>query len=131
MPEVKDLPAKPVELLSHVLAATNIWYCRLKGESSDFAVWEQFSPADWQSRLDDNYAGLKDYLNTLEEQDFDRLITYKTSSGIEFTTSVKDILSHVFWHTGYHHGQIVMLLKPVLQPLPDLNFITFVRKGGV
>lgn len=125
---IDALPDKPSNLISHVFAATNIWYNRLNAAVSPYAVWERFEPKDWQAQLDLNYGLLKSYLQEIEEADFGKIVEYKTSAGIQYVSRVGDILSHLFWHSAYHQGQIVMLLKPYVDPLPDLNFISFARE---
>ncbi|RZK71393.1 MAG: hypothetical protein EOO92_20500 [Pedobacter sp.] len=131
MQEIQDLPERPAAVFSHIMAATHIWYSRLTDQVSPYAVWESFDQSNWQDQLQLNYDLIKAYLERNSEGNFNQIVTYKTSTGVSYNTSAIDILSHVFWHSGYHQGQIVMQLKPYVQLLPDLNYINFVRLNQV
>lgn len=55
-------------------------------------------------------------------------MSYRSSQGTPFQTSVGDILMHLASHGAYHRGQIALLLRQAgAEPL-NTDFITFVRE---
>jgi uncharacterized damage-inducible protein DinB len=102
------VPEKALTLLSHTLNAHEIWNCRIAGAVPTHGVWEirklsQLLEADREN----TEASLK----LLESADLSQEISYTTSQGDPFVSSVRDILFHVINHSTYHRGQIMTALK--------------------
>lgn len=55
------------------------------------------------------------------------MVSYQNSKTKSFETSIEDTLQHLLFHGMYHRGQIVILLKPVLEDLPMIDYIFYVR----
>ena len=97
------LPERSFPLFCHVLNAHQIWNARIEG-TTEFGV-HQAQPLSACEAIDNsNYANT---IRILDSIDIDKMITYKTSKGLEFTSSVKDILFHVNNHSTHHKAQIV------------------------
>jgi len=97
------LPERSYTLLCHVLNAHQVWNSRILDQES-FGVWD-VHPLESCADIENT-----NYLNTLtiiETADFDKMITYRTQKGIQYTNSVRDILFHVNNHSTHHKGQIV------------------------
>ncbi|WP_244563156.1 DinB family protein [Paenibacillus uliginis] len=54
-------------------------------------------------------------------------MTYTNSSGKEFMTSIRDILTHVALHGQYHRGQINSRFRADGIDPVNMDYITFVR----
>jgi uncharacterized damage-inducible protein DinB len=120
--------ARAQKLLSHILLAEKIWFTRLKGEdSSAIPTFTEFSIAECVEISDEIHRSYLELLDSLAEADLDSPITYKNTKGIEFTTSIKDILTHVGLHAVYHRGQIALLVRDGGGTAVDTDFITFTR----
>ncbi|MFD1145174.1 DinB family protein [Larkinella insperata] len=125
--QVESPPERAVKVMGHVLSAQQVWLSRLTGEVSYVAVWEDI-PIAWMGETSDrNVRGLKTFLEAEPEESLNRIITYKTSSGLPFSSSVLDILTQLSHHAAYHRGQIIQLLRPQLTEVPMTDFIFWAR----
>jgi uncharacterized damage-inducible protein DinB len=122
-----DAP-KALETLGHILAAKRIWLLRLNGEdSSATATFPELGLADCRklaSELAISYAGL---LASLNQTRVAETVTYKNTKGVEFTTPIGEILTHLAIHGAYHRGQIALLLRQGGDAAVNTDFITFAR----
>jgi len=113
---------------SHLLLAEEVWFNRIKGvESNPQVIWTELSIEDCSELADLNHEHFRSLLAGLSDSKAEDLIIYKNSMGKEFSTSIRDILTHVALHGHYHRGQINRLLREEgLEPV-NVDFITFVR----
>jgi uncharacterized damage-inducible protein DinB len=59
----------------------------------------------------------------------DETIAYKNSKGEPWTSRVQDILTHVFFHSAYHRGQIASEMRRAGYAPAYTDFIHGVRQG--
>lgn len=115
-------------LLSHILLAEQIWLLRLSGgDSSQIPTFEEFSLAECVRMSDEIHKSYLKFLDALTEDDLDSSIIYKNTKGLEFQTSIKDVLTHVGLHAVYHRGQIALLIRENGGEAVNTDFITFTR----
>ena len=57
----------------------------------------------------------------------ERMVDYRNSAGISFSTSAGDILFHVMLHGQYHRGKVNLLLRQSGFPPVPTDYIAFVR----
>jgi uncharacterized damage-inducible protein DinB len=120
-------PADAAREFAHVLGAEEIWLSRLEGRAARCAVWPSGEMTQLMQLALDVQVGYARYLDTLTEADLHRLVGYRNSAGIQFETSVRDILHHVFLHGHYHRGKVNLLLRQAgLTPAP-VDYIGYVR----
>ena len=125
---LEEVPTRANELYAHLLASNHIWQCRLLDLSPQMQVWEPILSADWPAHQERNHVQLQEFLKNSPEEHFRAVIDYKTTKGIPFQNTVQGILTHMLTHANYHMGQINLVLKPVLSPLPDLMYISYERE---
>jgi len=119
-----EISQRIIEIFSHTIAAQRIWLDRINGNKTELKVWEVFDTNIMLELLEINYS---DILKVINNQDFERLITYQTSNGRHFTSTINQILSHLALHASYHRGQVVLLLKGKVDTLPTTDYILYVR----
>src|SRR5205823_14524444 len=96
-------PAKPVQLMAHLLAAQQIWLKRCqKLPSPGGALWPDRKAVTFHKLITNNHQSWINFLNQLNEADFESSITYQNSKGETFTNTLSDIMTHVINH-GTHH----------------------------
>ena len=124
---MEDENQEVIRLFSHILFAERVWITRLQGlDSSRLPLWSDVDIEVCAELVMHNEENITTFLSNLEN-DLDKLISYKNSSGKEFENSVRDILTHVALHGQYHRGQINSRLRVnVIEPV-NVDFITFVR----
>ena len=64
-----------------------------------------------------------------DEQEFNKIIKYQNTTGASFETPMGEILIHLTHHGAYHRGQIISLLKPIVNPLPATDYIVWLREN--
>ncbi len=114
-------------LLSHLLAAEHVWLARLERRAAVRPVWPALSFADCEALAVENAVGYAAYLEHLSEADLAEVVQYKNSKGVEFATSVVDILTHLVIHGAYHRGQIAKALGRAGTPATETDYIAYVR----
>ncbi len=120
-------PPQAVELFAHILGADLNWLARVQGAAPRAAVWPTQTVADCGTMMAESHAGWRAYLATLTDAELARNIHYRNSAGLEFDSSVEEILLQVALHAVYHRGQVSTLLRSAgLEPNPT-DFIAFAR----
>jgi uncharacterized damage-inducible protein DinB len=115
-------------LLSHILLAEKIWLTRLNGsDSSGIPTFEEFPIEECERMTAELQQGYVEFIDSLSESDLDRSITYKNTKGDEFSTPIREILTHVGLHGAYHRGQIAWLVREGGDTAINTDFITFTR----
>jgi uncharacterized damage-inducible protein DinB len=116
------------QLFSHILLAEEVWFMRIKGlDSIPQALWTELSSEECLKFLEKNNQNFTELLAGLSDTNVDQPIVYKNSTGKEFTTSIRDIVTHVALHGQYHRGQINRVLRGEGFEPVNVDFITFVR----
>ncbi len=126
---IVDVHPRAAMLLNHILAAEQIWITRLEGgDSSALAVFPTLSSAVRVALIEENARRYRTFIDGLAETDFDRMVSYATTKGVKFETSIHDILTHVSLHGMYHRGQIAMTARDAGGEPVGTDFILFVRE---
>jgi uncharacterized damage-inducible protein DinB len=119
---------KALTAISHVLLAQKIWLLRLHNEdSSSVPTYEDRSIESCSAMAGEIQNGYLDFLNGIQETDLGRLISYKNTKGVEFQTSIRDILMHVAFHSVYHRGQAASFVRDDGGAPLNTDYITFTR----
>ncbi len=112
-------------LFSHLLSAQKTWLNRCLHNSENTPLWD--TQPDLEKLMISNHQGWVAFIEKLNDDDFEKMISYQTTSGMPFETILKDILTHLINHGTYHRGQIVQLLKNERETLPATDYILWVR----
>jgi uncharacterized damage-inducible protein DinB len=124
---MSDPPPQAVELMAHVLGAERVWVSRIQGQTSPIAVWPKLSLDDCERALAENVEEYEHVLSELSSAGLQQLITYKTSAGDQFTSTVEDILTQVVTHGSYHRGQIAAQVRGAGGNPNPTDYIAYVR----
>lgn len=127
--EAFEYAGTTTSLMSHLLAAQELWYRRIKGlDVSGFEVWPVYSidklhtmaghlATNWQKLIDER------------EEDLTQIVSYKNTSGTAYKTELADILHHVIIHGQHHRAQIAIWLREGGIDPPATDFIFYTRKN--
>ena len=119
---------QPRRWLAHMMAAQQTWLKRCKGlPAPSSPLWPDASTAEIAESIEANATAWIAYLETLQPQDFDRIISYKTTKGESFENTLADILAHVVNHGTHHRAQIGQHLKSAGASLPVTDYIIYIR----
>jgi len=124
-------PARAVQLLAHVLAAQQIWLNRCMGMlPAQVKLWDDLNgdTVNLAAMITDNTNAWINYLNTLNDADFEKTINYKNTKGDAFAEQLGLIINHVINHGTHHRAQIGQQVKVDSESLPNTDFIFYLRE---
>jgi uncharacterized damage-inducible protein DinB len=122
---------RPLQLMSHILAAERVWLERLKQVPQSVPVWPEPNLAQCEAEAAELKKMWFAYLDLITAGDISQTISYKNSKGEAWTSAIGDVLSHVVMHSAYHRGQIASHMRASGQTPVNTDFIHAVRKGLV
>ena len=101
------------ELLAHVVGAEAVWLARIERRDPDLPVWPALTLDEIGAAAHRVRSGYVALLTRIERDpsELTRMVHYRNSAGLEFDSSVADILRHVALHGAYHRGQIALLAR--------------------
>lgn len=120
-------PTQALDLFSHMLGAEHEWLSRILGKTSTHAIWPKLNLVRCASLARENHAGFAPLVNEATTGGGERLITYRNSSGVEYTNTLEDILLHVAQHGVYHRGQVALLVRASGGDAIPTDYILFTR----
>ena len=123
----KELPEKPLSLISHIANAQMIWLGRIKNEHPNTKVWQIYDRSEISGLIKNSSSNLIEFINSISENDFKKLISYTNTKGDKFNSTIEEILIQLTHHSAYHRGQIVLLLKNLIPDLPVTDYIYYLR----
>jgi uncharacterized damage-inducible protein DinB len=125
--KAKD-PEKPVQLMAHLLSSQQIWLKRCKGEPTMGGVlWPDWKADTFEQLINDNHRGWMNFLDYLDPDDFNKMISYKSLKGESFENKLSDILPHLINHGTHHRAQAGQHLKLAGEDLPITDYIFYLR----
>lgn len=134
--ETASPPARPLQLLAHIVSAERLWLERLRQQPPSLPVWPDFgvdqSGVDRCATQIAEVAELwREYLAELSPSALADKISYKNSKREPWSSTVLDVATHVIMHSAYHRGQIASLMRAASNTPAYTDFIHAVRQGLV
>ncbi|MGH7496518.1 MAG: DinB family protein [bacterium] len=124
-------PPRALRFFAHVLAAEFLWLNRMENEKQELAVWPEFSLAECETHLARLAAKWQTFMKNLTAARLAHMVVYKNTKGEDWSSTVNDILTHVFMHAAYHRGQIATAMRDAGHIPAYTDFIHAVRSGSV
>lgn len=122
---------RPMQLMSHILAAERVWLERLKQLPQSVPVWPNPDFRQCEADAADLARLWHDYLDLATAGDVSQEISYKNSKGETWSSTIADILTHVMMHSAYHRGQIASHMRENGKTPAYTDYIHAVRQGFV
>jgi uncharacterized damage-inducible protein DinB len=121
--------ADAVRCFAHVASVEHLWYSRIVGRPPQFVVWPQLSPGEAR-RIAAEHADLFERLVSASTEDtLAKIIAYRNSAGLDYESSVADIVTHTAMHGEHHRGQIARLIRAAGHEPPYTDYIQFTRRN--
>jgi uncharacterized damage-inducible protein DinB len=117
--------------MGHIVGCQWLWIGRLKHEQKQAVVWPQLNIEQCSKQLGEIAAAWAEYLSALIPTAPWEQVGYTNSKGESWTSSVEDVLTHVIIHSGYHRGQIAMLLGRAGHEPAYTDFIHCIRQQKI
>ncbi len=124
----QQLPA--LRLLSHLLRSQSVWLGRAE-ETNDEALstWSTDDAPACAARIEGNARNWSAFLNTLAPGDFNSEVTYTNTKGERYTSTLREIVTHVINHSTHHRAQIALLLRQAGETPPATDYIVYARES--
>ena len=118
------------DTLVHLYGAEWVWNERMEGRSPTSLVSGTGFPdlASVRAKLEEMDSYYLDFVTRLTQQDLDRVFTYKSFAGEEFSNPIWQTLHQLSNHASYHRGQVVTLLRQLGAKPATTDLIAFYRE---
>lgn len=127
---LRDMPTPPsqaIDLFAHVQGAEHEWLSRILGRKSIHPIWPKLNLDRCATLARENHAGYQALAEEAVNGGGARVITYRNSSGVEYSNTLEDILLHVAEHGVYHRGQVALLVRASGGNAIPTDYILFTR----
>ena len=117
------------DTLVHISWAEWLWLERWHGRSPDkFSATEFPTRESVRRRWSEVEHNLLDYVASLTQEDLDRVISHKTTAGVQQAAPLRQMLQHVANHGTYHRGQVASMLRQLDAKPVATDLIFFYRE---
>lgn len=116
------------DLFAHLLASEHVWLRRIQQRTPDLVVWPTLDLQGCEALANATHAGFRCVLGAVTPGLLSAPVHYANSSGMSFSTTLRDILLHVTHHGMYHRGQVALLVRAAGGMPVTTDFISYVRE---
>tara|TARA_R110000868_G_scaffold81946_2_gene231733 strand:+ start:43542 stop:44006 length:465 start_codon:yes stop_codon:yes gene_type:complete len=115
---------RPYEILSHLICTPKIWLMRALDKTTNLKSWGNLKLIDCFELSNENHEDWKKFILSKTDKELEQHFNF-SFKGNESKISIEDLLIHLVNHSSYHRGQIILLLKGKIEPLPLTTYIAF------
>jgi len=120
---------KARKTLAHLLVTENEYFERLGDkDSTGFDFWQDLMVEDCGELAQKNAEKFENLLKQMGEEGLEQKASYKTSEGIAYQNTFRELLTHVLFHSATHRGNIVVALREADFMPPEIDYIIFLRE---
>ena len=115
--------------LAHIYGAQRLWLTRWKGSSPATLISPEEIPtaSELKKRWQELYAGLRAYILPLTTEQLHSPFGYQDTKGNRWSEPLYQQIQHLLFHSMYHRGQVVTLLRQLGQTPPQTDLIVYYR----
>lgn len=116
-------------ILAHLLTTEREYYERLFGKDSfGFDFWPDLSLEECGNMARETAMLYEKLIRRFEEEGLDVRVHYRTSKGIPRENTIREILSHVLFHSSIHRGNIISRIRDLGGEPPETDYIIYLRE---
>ena len=121
---------KSRRVLDHVLITKREYFERLYGkDSSGFDFWPDLSVEDCSALNKDLAETYERLLSKFEDEGLGLTARYKTSEGVSYENTFRELLTHVLLHSSIHRGNIILKLREEGFEPPKIDYVIYLREA--
>jgi uncharacterized damage-inducible protein DinB len=115
--------------LVHIYGAQSIWLSRWKGSTPAALPKPDDIPnlAELKTRWQRLRVEFREFLNSMSEEQLQQPCSYKDLKGNDWSEPLYQQIQHVLFHSIYHRGQVVTLLRQLGEIPPQTDLIAYYR----
>lgn len=118
-----------VGILTHLLTAEREYFERLYGkDSTGMDFWPKMTAAECGELAREIAETYEKLLRRFDEEGLDIRVKYRTSEGIPFENTYRELLTHVLFHSAIHRGNIIIKLREAGHEPPKTDYIFYLRE---
>ena len=116
-------------ILAHILITKQEYFERLSGkDSTGFDFWPDLTLEQCGRLTDSTTTSYRELLNQGDETLLDRVAAYKTSEGVPYENTYRELLTHVLLHSSIHRGNIVLKMREEGFEPPQVDYVLYLRE---
>lgn len=120
---------KSLQILAHLLITECEYYERLYGkDSTGFNFWPNLTLADCGELAKATAEQFEKLLRRFDDEGLDITVRYRTSEGIQYENTYREMLTHVLLHSSIHRGNIILKLREDGVEPPKVDYIIYLRE---
>lgn len=117
------------QIFAHLLITKQEYFERLsEKDSTGFNFWPDLSLDECRQLALSTSANYRDLLTSYEEPLLEQITRYKSSEGVPYEHTFRDLLTHVLLHSSIHRGNIVLKMREEGLEPPKIDYILFLRE---
>jgi uncharacterized damage-inducible protein DinB len=116
-------------VIAHILITKQEYFDRLAGkDSTGFDFWPDIDLGGCRALTDRTSESYRKLLEALNETGLDRIAKYKTSEGLSYENTYRELLTHVLTHSSVHRGNVVLKMREERLEPPKIDYIIYLRQ---
>jgi uncharacterized damage-inducible protein DinB len=120
---------KARRILAHLLITEKEYFERLDGkDSTGFDFWQDLSLKDCAYLARETAENYEAILQKFEDKSISQIARYKTSEGIAYQNTFREMLTQVLFHSATHRGNIVLKMREEGFSPPKIDYIIYLRE---
>jgi uncharacterized damage-inducible protein DinB len=114
--------------LIHILWAEELWVERWQGRSFIPALDPEDYPTleSIKEKIESLYQDQIQYLNNLNPESEDQYVSYINFRGEKWDYTLRQMVQHLTFHSAFHRGQLVTLLRQLGVNPPNTDYLMFI-----
>lgn len=117
------------QILAHLLVTEKEYFERLHGKDSfGFDFWQNLSLEECGDLARETAERFEKLIRRFEEEGLDLKIEYRTSEGVWYENTFREMLTHVLFHSSIHRGNIILKLREEGFEPPKIDYMIYLRE---
>lgn len=120
---------KSRRILAHLLITEQEYFERLYGKDSfGFDFWQDLSLEQCGDLARETAERYEKLLRKFDDEGLDLKTNYRTSEGVWFENTFRELLTHVLFHSSIHRGNIIVQMREENFAPPKIDYIIYLRE---
>jgi len=124
-----NLSDKSRMILAHLLITEQEYFERLYGKDSfGFDFRQNLSLEECGNLARETAERYEKLLRRFDDEGLDLKTNYRTSEGVWYENTFRELLTHVLFHSSIHRGNIILKLREENFTPPKIDYIIYLRE---